>query len=137
MTSKPWRTVASVAIAMAAGVVTAAAAPPKKALPPAQPQAVPSSGLMVAVDERGQIRQPTREEAQALIQQVEKMFEIKSTSAKVTQWPDGTMSAELGEAYGNLYLARIAADGAVSSTCVDNAAAAAQFLGGAAGLEEK
>ena len=135
MTSKPWRTVASVAIAMAAGVVTAAAAPPKKALPPAQQQAVPSSGLMVAVDERGQIRQPTREEAQALIGEVERMFH--KANASVTQSPDGVLSAVLGEGFESLYLARINGDGSTATSCVDNPAAAVNFLLPASGLEDR
>jgi len=136
MTSKPWRTVASVAIAMAAGVVTAAAAPPKKALPPAQPQAVPSSGLMVAVDQRGQIRQPTREEALAMIREVERTFSMSKATASASQWPDGTLSAQL-DGFENLYLARVNSDGSMATSCVDNATSATNFLMQAAPLEEK
>ena len=135
MTSKPWRTVASVAIALAASVVPATAARPKKAVPPAQPQAAPSAGMMVAIDDRGQIRQPTREEAQALIREVERMFH--KANASVSQSPDGLLSAVLGEGFESLYLARINGDGSTATSCVDNPAAAVNFLLPASGLEEK
>jgi hypothetical protein len=134
MTSKPWRTVASVAIAMAAGVVTAAVATPKKSLPPAVAQAAPRAGQPVATVAVPPQRM-SRIEAEAIIRQAEQVFANRTVSAATSS--SGIRVAELGDGFSNVYLARINADGSVSAACVDNAASAATFLTAGAALEEK
>jgi len=139
MTSKLWRPVASVAavavFATALGTSAARAASQPTAVAGEVKAPAASSGLMVAIDEKGRIRQPTREEAQALVREVEALFH--KANASVKQSADGVLSAELGEGFQSLYLARVNGDGSLATSCVDNPAAAVNFLLPAAGLEEK
>jgi hypothetical protein len=139
MTSNLWRTVAGVAVlallAAALGPSVARAASPKKPAAPVAPQVSGSTGMKVAVGDRGNYRKPTLEEAQAMIREVERMFENKSVSAQ--SLAGGASVAELGDGFSNVYLARINPNGSVAGACVDNAAAAISFLNGASALEEK
>lgn len=138
MTSNLWRTVACVAVValLAAALGPSAARAASHRTPEVKaPQA--SAGMQVAIDEKGRIRQPTREEAQALVAAVEQLFHNRSSEAIVTQYADGMISAVVGEGFDNVYLARIQADGSIASACVDDAGAAARFLTSDAALEEK
>jgi hypothetical protein len=138
MTKNLWHTVSGVAIAAllvaALGTSAARAASPKRPPVPVTPQVSGSTGMTVTVGDRGNYRKPTLEEAQAMIREVERMFEHKSVSEQ--SLAGGGSMAQL-DGFDNVYLVRINPSGSVSAACVDNAAAAVSFLNGASALEEK
>jgi hypothetical protein len=137
MTSKLWRTAASVAIAMALAAAiphVARAASQDKAAAPAVSQvtASPAGGLTVSIDPRtGRIRPISPEEAKQLVAGMSKMFARTITAEAVTQHSNGMVSVNLAGSFLNVYLARINADGSVGQACVDNADAAVAFFQGA------
>jgi hypothetical protein len=141
MTSKLWRTAASVAIAMAlaaAGPHVAQAASQGKAAAGPQVTAHPSGGLTVSIDPRtGRIRPITPQEARQLVAGMSHLFSRAITAKDVTEYADGTISVDLSGSFQNVYLARLNPDGSVGQACVDNAAAAYDFLAGNAALEDK
>lgn len=49
-----------------------------------------------------------------------------------TQWPDGTVAADLGGGYLNVWIARVNPDGTVSHACVTSPAEAEAALAGSA-----
>jgi hypothetical protein len=131
MTSKLWRTAASVAIAMAlaAGIPHVARAASQPA--PTQVTASPAGGLTVSIDPRtGRIRPLSAEEAKQLVAGMSKMFARTITAEAVTQHPNGMLSVDLSGSFLNVYLARINPDGSVGQACVDSADAAVAFFQG-------
>jgi hypothetical protein len=95
---------------------------------PSQPAA--GSGMQVAIDATGKLRQPTAAEAQALSKAFGPMLNRSAQSVQVTQFPDGTLSVKLGTEYLNVWLAAVTADGSLTQACIDNSNAAGAQLGG-------
>jgi hypothetical protein len=125
-------------LALAAALATAANAAPGTAAAPRDDAgaSVPVGGLTVAIDaQTGRLRQPTPAEALALARELARLYTPKSTVAAVAA--DGTISMEVGSEYFNFYAVRFGAGGAFESACVDGPAAAADYVAGAAALEEK
>ena len=109
------------ALAALALAVPASAGPKAPAAPSVQ---APSNGLMVAIDPAtGKIRQPTAAEALALSARTPMMTKAATISGdpQVVTFADGTMSAQLGPDYLNVWLAQINPDGSLSQACVDGA----------------
>lgn len=85
--------------------------------------------LVAGVDPlTGKLRQPTSKEFKALSEQMTKMFAAAPTSVTVTEYADGTISADLGEAFMNMTLIRINPDGTSSETCVETLGQALEFF---------
>lgn len=85
--------------------------------------------LVAGVDPvTGKLRQPTSKEFQALSEQMVKMFAAAPTSVTVTEYADGTLSADLGEAFMNMTLVRINPDGTTSEACVETLGQALEFF---------
>lgn len=81
------------------------------------------------VDSQGKIRPLTSEEAKQLADGLKKMLN-KSTEGLVEEHnADGSVSMDLQDRFQNVTIARVNADGSVSTTCVDNPKAAAKFYG--------
>jgi hypothetical protein len=55
----------------------------------------------------------------------------------LTQWADGTVAADLGGQYMNVWIARVNADGSLSQACVTSADEASNALAGQPTLEVK
>lgn len=113
------------ALTVAAATVLGLAAP-----------AFAGSGMTAAIDAKGKLRQPTAAENQALVAGLQAMTKSAS-SVTMTQWPDGTVSATLLDAFLSTTLVQVQADGSLQQICVDSPADAAAVLAGAPLLEEK
>lgn len=86
-------------------------------------------GLVAGVDPAtGKVRQPTAEEIQALSEAMNKMFSRSAASVTVTEYSDGMISAELGDAFQNMTLVRINPDGSKSEACVEGLEQALEFF---------
>jgi hypothetical protein len=95
------------------------------------------NGMQVALDPvTGGIRQPTAAESQALGARPTFMTKAAS-SAQVTTFADGTMSAVLPADNLNVWVVQLNADGSLSQVCVDGANAANTNPAAAPALEEK
>lgn len=81
------------------------------------------------VDSQGKIRPLTSEEARQLADGLKKMLN-KSTEGLVEEHnADGSVSMDLQDRFQNVTIARVNADGSVSTSCVDSPKAAAKFYG--------
>lgn len=138
-----FRTSAGVAVMIALGVAASAGAGEKKA--PAKPassapvaQAAPApAGLTAFVDAKtGKLRQPTPEEARQLAASMP-FLSRAAENVQVTQFQDGTLSADLSGTFLNVWVARVNPDGSVSQGCADSAAGANAMLSGGIVHEEK
>jgi hypothetical protein len=129
--------VAAVAFGIAAagaeetGTCAKAAAPPQQPAAPAPAQNVPATpalapaaepagqdGMRAFIDPAtGQLRQPTPEEAAALHRFVLRALTIPTT-AQVVSYPNGMLSALLGDEYMNDVVVRKNPDGTLSWVCV-------------------
>ena len=61
----------------------------------------------------------------------------RPANVATTEWVDGTVSADLGGTYMNVWIAYVNADGTLSHACVNSAAQAEAALAGQGGLEVK
>lgn len=94
------------------------------------------TGTTVAVDSAtGRLRQPTDDEMAALTGGL--AAQRRMDSVAISQAADGTLTAYLGEAGLNVWIAAIGADGQLHATCVEDPAAAAAALAGGVVLEEQ
>jgi hypothetical protein len=96
----------------------------------------PAAGMTAAIDAKGKLRQPTAAENQALVAGLQAMTK-SAASIPMTQWPDGTVSATLLDAFLSTTLIQVQADGSLQQVCVDSPADAAAVLAGTPLLEEK
>lgn len=86
-------------------------------------------GLVAGVDPvTGAPRQPTPADFKALSDAMHKMFASKASSVTVTEYADGTISADLGETFMNMTLVRINPDGTSSEACVETLGQALEFF---------
>ena len=106
---------------------------------PAQPAAtskhqpnfitVKVGGRDVQVDpQTGQIKQLTPQEAQQLAEGLKKMLNRSSEGLVEVQESDGSVSTDLQGRFQNVTVARTNEDGSVTTSCVDNPHAAANFF---------
>ncbi|MEJ7615809.1 MAG: PA domain-containing protein [Pyrinomonadaceae bacterium] len=87
-------------------------------------------GAQVAVDPRtGKLRQPTPEEARALAQSMQKLYNRSTKGLTLTRHPDGMKSVDLKGRFLNFSVANTNPDGTIATTCVSSAEEAAAFLG--------
>jgi hypothetical protein len=96
----------------------------------------PGAGMTAAIDAKGHLRQPTAAENQALVAGIQAMTK-SAASVTMTQWPDGTVSATLLDAFLSTSLVQVQTDGSLRQVCVDSAADANAVLSGTPLLEEK
>jgi hypothetical protein len=86
-------------------------------------------GLVATVDPvTGKPRQATPADFKALSEAMTKMFAGKASSVTVTEYADGTISADLGDAFMNMTLVRINPDGTTSEACVETLGQALEFF---------
>lgn len=118
------------ALGLAATVSAGENAAPKKVVKRTQIEVPRTDDALVAgVDPvTGKLRQPTSAEFKALSEQMTKMFAASPTSVTVTEYADGTISADLGESFMNMTLVRINPDGTTSETCVETLGQALEFF---------
>ena len=87
-------------------------------------------GQEVFVDSQtGKIRPLTPQEAEELAQGLKGMLNKSSEGLKEIHNADGSVSMELQDRFQNVVVARENEDGSVSTSCVDNPRAAANFFG--------
>jgi hypothetical protein len=120
------------ALGLAAATVLSLAAPAFAGEKPVRPGA----GMTAAIDAKGNLRQPTAAENQALVAGIQAMSK-SAASLNMTQWPDGTVSIDLLDAFLNTSMVQVQADGTVRQVCVDSASDASAVLSGTPLLEEK
>lgn len=127
--------VQATAVVLALGLAATASAgenaAPKKVVKRTQVEvAKPNGGALVAgVDPvTGKLRQPSSAEYQALSEAMTKMFANTASSVTVTEYADGSMSADLGDAFMNMTLIRINPDGTTSEACVESLDQALEFF---------
>jgi len=136
---------ATLAAACALGAASLAAADGERA--PAQAPhrvvvnqvQVNGDGMRVYIDPAtGKIKQPTREEVQALDKAIASLPSHALKNLQAMQFSDGTVALALDDSFLNYALVRINSDGSVSGACIDNSADANAFLNGnAPALEEQ
>lgn len=138
-----FRTSAGVAVMIVLGVAATAGAGEKKApAKPAAPVAVTpaapaSAGLTAFVDAKtGKLRQPTPEEARQLAASMP-FLSRAAENVQVTQFQDGTLSADLSGTFLNVWVARVNPDGSVSQGCADSPAGAQAMLSDGIVYEDK
>jgi hypothetical protein len=81
------------------------------------------------VQQTGQIKPLTQEEAQRLATELKTLANRSTDGLQPVNHPDGTVSIDLQGRFQNVALAKRNEDGAVSQSCVDNPAAGAVFFG--------
>lgn len=77
----------------------------------------------------GQIKPLTPQEAQELAQSLKGMLNKSSEGLQEVQNADGSVSIDLQDRFQNVVVARENEDGTLSTSCVDNPRAAANFFG--------
>lgn len=93
--------------------------------------AVDASGASVAVDKSGKLRQPTREEAAALLESMAKHLDQGTEGLQVRTLPDGSKTVDLQDRFQDVSLAKMEG-GKVVTACVGTKAEAKAFLSGKA-----
>lgn len=132
------RAIQATAVVLALGMVATASAgdaAPKKVVKKTEIK-VPAgggTGLVAAVDPvTGQLRQPTSAELKILADQMKnQVFANATGTVAITEFADGTVSADLGQNFMNMSIARINPDGSTSSACVESIDQALQFFAAA------
>lgn len=126
--------VASLALAGSAAWAHEPAATPETApaAPAAQTEATSApelSGMVVAVGKDGKLRQPTREEALAILTQ--RMPGLaKMGPTRIEQLPKGRKRAILGPEHLSFAMVSVGADGQLQDSCTDDPVAVLQVLDG-------
>ena len=96
-----------------------------------------AGGVQVAIDQAtGRLRQPTAEEAQALLASVSELFPAHA-EVQVYQFADGTLEADLGGGSMNVSIVSRQSDGSLATHCVSDAGAAVAVLASGVALEAK
>lgn len=132
------RAIQATAVVLALGMVATASAgdaAPKKVVKKTEIK-VPAgggTGLVAAIDPvTGQLRQPTSAELKILADQMKnQVFANATGTVAITEFADGTVSADLGQNFMNMSIARINPDGSTSSACVESIDQAIQFFAAA------
>jgi hypothetical protein len=132
------RAIQATAVVLALGMVATASAgdaAPKKVVKKTEIK-VPAgggTGLVAAIDPvTGQLRQPTSAELKILADQMKnQVFANATGTVAITEFADGTVSADLGQNFMNMSIARINPDGSTSSACVESIDQALQFFAAA------
>lgn len=103
--------------------------PPTSAAADNKYMKVKAASQDVQVDQTGQVRPLTQEEAKKLADSLKGMLN-KSTDGLVEEHHhDGSVSLDLQGRFQHVVVARVNQDGTVSKSCVDNPQAAAKFFG--------
>ncbi|HUQ50062.1 MAG TPA: hypothetical protein VM056_05045 [Terriglobales bacterium] len=84
-----------------------------------------------------QLREPTREEVEALIEGMKVYVNDSPAGLTPVQHPDGMISLDLQGRYQNITIAKIEADGSISTECVSSKHEAERFLTGKKKAEPK
>lgn len=78
-----------------------------------------AAGQQAAIDpQTGKLREPTREEAEKMAEEMEKKFKRSPEKLTTTQLSDGTLIVELTEEYMDVSVVRINSDGSLTVSCV-------------------
>lgn len=120
------RSLALVALAVLSATSLAAADRPQSPAPPSADTAV-----QAAVDENGQLRQPTLAEQKAL----QSMRPDTVLRLKPVTHSNGMVSIALDEAFDHAFVVRTESDGSLAYVCTDDHAAAASFVAQTAQIE--
>lgn len=119
----------------AAGAVSAqqagAAPPAAKTAAPATVRIVPATALIAVRDAiTGELREPTAEEAAALVASARTASFVRGAAAapRVYSTPSGGRGLTLGESTFGLAIAKKRADGSVVEACVSDPKQAARFF---------
>lgn len=88
------------------------------------------AGQEIQVDSQtGQVKELTPEEAQRLAAGLKRELNKSTEGLVPVQKPDGSMSVDIDGRFQNVAVARTNDDGTVTTGCVDNAKAGAEFFG--------
>jgi hypothetical protein len=91
--------------------------------------AIEGSGQQVAVDAKGKLRQPTREELEVLTNSLASKLSQTVDESKIQRKPDGTLSVFAGDSFTEFMLIKTNADGTTTTRCVENMKQAREFFG--------
>ncbi|HEX2060623.1 MAG TPA: hypothetical protein VHK90_07770 [Thermoanaerobaculia bacterium] len=91
----------------------------------------PDSGMQAAVDEHGQLRQPTPEEMKALTA----VSQARPARLLIPQVTSQGISITLDESFDHMYVVRTDDDGNFVFTCTDDHSAASAFVAKTAAIE--
>ncbi|HSN85635.1 MAG TPA: hypothetical protein VL025_02705, partial [Thermoanaerobaculia bacterium] len=127
--------VQATAVVLALGLAATASAgenaAPKKVVKKTQVEVAKpgGAGFVAGVDPvTGKPRQPLPADFKALSEAMTQMFAAAPTSVTVTEYADGSISADLGETFMNMTLIRINPDGTSSEACVESLDQALEFF---------
>jgi len=87
------------------------------------------AGQELPVDAKGQIRPLTPDEAKQMAERLKGMLNRSTEGLVREQKADGSITMDLQDRFQNVTVARVNADGTVTTACVDNPRAAGAFLG--------
>jgi hypothetical protein len=122
------------AMSLVAATASAGDAAPKKIVKKTEVKVpVGGSGLVAGVDPvTGQLRQPTSAEFKKLADALKsQVFANATGTVAITEFADGTVSADLGQNFMNMSIVRINPDGSTSAACVDTIDEAINFFAAA------
>lgn len=87
------------------------------------------AGQELPVDAKGQIRPLTPDEAKQMADRLKNMLNRSTEGLVQEKKADGSISMDLQDRFQHVTIARVNADGTVTTACVDNPRAAGAFLG--------
>lgn len=88
------------------------------------------AGREVQIDSQtGRLKELSPEEAQKIAEGLKQMINRSSEGLVQEQRPDGSVTVDLQDRFQSVQVARVGEDGAVATSCVDNAEAAGAFFG--------
>lgn len=91
--------------------------------------AVKFAGQELPLDAKGQVRPLTPDEAKQMADRLKNMLNRSTEGLVQEHKADGSISMDLQDRFQNVVVARVNADGTVTTACVDNPRAAGAFLG--------
>jgi len=91
--------------------------------------AIDASGQQVAVDSKGKLRQPTREELEVLTESLAPRLSQTVDESKIQRKADGTLSVFAGDTFTEFMLLKTNPDGTTTTRCVENMKQAREFFG--------
>jgi hypothetical protein len=86
-----------------------------------------NSGSTVAIDKDGKLRAPTREESEALLQQMGRYLDQRTDGLTPRVLPNGAIGLDLQDRFQDVAIAKIE-NGRVDFACVDSVSEAKAFL---------
>lgn len=95
------------------------------------------SDVAASTNQQTQLRQPTKEETDALLEGMRAYVNDSPEGLTVVRHPDGMLSLDLEGRYQNVTVAKIGADGHIATDCVVTVAEARKFLEAAKGAKAK